>query len=130
MSKGGDWLTMSHEALAAAAGDIASIEGDLPRMAAVVQIRAALATEEAAVAQRSTARWTKWLAITTGLLVAATATFSLRAMLLQADTLRELRRQNCLARVELTVALGQGVGMDSDVTFPALLAEMSRCGRP
>src|SRR5215213_7872224 len=100
---------MSNEEFAQRLGEVYSDRGDLPRLEAMAQVRAALHAERNATAQRATARWTKGLAGVTALLVAATMWFSFRAMSTQADALHELRRQNCLAELNVLGLLSGGV---------------------
>ena len=94
-----NYLTMSNDEFARRVGTVYSDRGDLPRLMAMAQVRAALQAERNAVAQRSTARWTKVLALVTTLLVGSTMWVSIQTMSTQSDTLHELRRQNCLAEI-------------------------------
>lgn len=125
--RGVEWLKLSHEEFARKLGEVYSVQGDLPRLEGIAQVRAALEAERNATAQKSTAKWTRALVIVTGLLVAMTATFSYRAMAAQEDTLHELRRQNCLAEIDLKFGLvSEGVRLPPEA-LTALQNVVSAC---
>ena len=115
-----NYLTMSNEEFAQKVGTVYSDRGDLPRLMSA-QVRAALHAERNAIAQRSTARWTKMLAVVTTLLVGSTMWVSIQTMSTQSDTLDELRRQNCIAEISV-----YGVVMNDIRLDPPLLEAFSR----
>lgn len=140
---------MPADEFAEAVGDVHSDYGDLPRMAAVAQIRAALAgeqasvaaqaaaeaTQEASAAQRSTAQWTKALAVATAvlalvttLLVGLTMWSITRATAIQEDNLLELRRQNCIASIGVAAGLAGSSGAQQAAAAPTLEA-LTNCYR-